>query len=293
MRWWKVAAFAMLIIAMGHLIFLFQESTSPAYAPYEPEPTRHVMIEADYFPILCDMLVAVLIISAIHGTLKKKIRLRSSPRLPEEEESIWVSVAAVTVLAVSGLLLYVVFIRWRIEESELLEPFQPQHPEQGIRNVPYPTGERPGFILAEPTAFDQFIVIMLSLIIIIIIVAVIVLMFKAPEPTEEPFLVPLPEYIIRRKEFTFDGNPRDVVINAYGAALDALHKKGVPIPEHFTPWEFQQQVESPHLYRLTQLFEKARYSAHDITRTDAQDALKMFRLIQQEEVVSDDTDATG
>ena len=97
-------------------------------------------------------------------------------------------------------------------------------------------------------------------------------------------MVPLPTYIVRKKEFTFDGDPRDVVINAYGASLDALHKKGVQIPEHFTPWEFQRQVGSPHLRRLTQLFERARYSTHTITQRDCEEAVEKFTLIQQEEV---------
>jgi len=46
----------------------------------------------------------------------------------------------------------------------------------------------------------------------------------------------------------------------------------------------------PHLYQLAQLFEKSRYSTHDITRTEALKALKMFKLIRQEEVMSDDTE---
>ncbi|KYK35436.1 MAG: hypothetical protein AYK19_02270 [Theionarchaea archaeon DG-70-1] len=274
MRLWKLAAFAVLVAALGHLIFVFQEAEPTEYTPYEATPTRHVMIEADYFPILCDILIIVIILSGLIGGVK----VRKKPRFPDEDYNWWAVMAMrIAMLGVIAVF-YLVFLRRRVENKEFLGVFE------GLRNLINPRSTPGGFVLAEPTAFDQFVVIMFSLIIIVLIIMFIMLMIRPRRPPEEPLLVPFAEYIWRKKEFTFDGDPRDVVINAYGASLDALHKKGVQIPEHFTPWEFQRQVGSPHLRRLTQLFERARYSTHAITQRDSEEAVEKFTLIQKEEV---------
>ncbi len=273
MRLWQLLAFAILVAAVGHLIYIFQEAEPTEITPYVGGPQRHVMIEADYFPILCDALIVVLIVSGFVGGVK----LRKTPRIPDEDYNWWAVILMRIGMFALILAFYVFFLRRKVENREFLSIFE------GLRRMADPQGTMGGFILSEPTAFDQFIVIMLSLMIIVIIIMIIVLMFRPKQPTgEEPILIPFSEYSWKKREYTFDGDPRDVVINAYGAALDTLNKKGVHVPEHLTPWEFQKEVGSPHLCTLTQLFERARYSAHDITRRDSDEALDEFRSIQQE-----------
>lgn len=275
MRLWKLVAFAVLVAAVGHLIFVFQEAEPTEYTPYEMEPTRHVMIEADYFPILCDTLIVVIILSGLIGGVK----IRKKPRFSDEDYNWWVVMAMRIAALGMFAVFYLLILRRRAQDGNYLAAFD------GLRRLANRQATPGGFILAEPTVFDQFIVIMMSLILIVLIIMFVMLMIRPRKPVEEgPLLVPFSEYIWRKKEFTFDGNPRDVVINAYGASLDALHKKGIQIPEHFTPWEFQRQVRSPHLYRLTQLFERARYSTHDITHSESQEALEKFKQIQEEDI---------
>ena len=284
MRLWKLVAIAVLVIAMGQLIFLFQEAESPEISPYEPEPYRHVILNADYFPILCDILIVVILISGLSRGLKG-LQFRRDSRTLEGERSVWVTIAAMTILSTVIILFYALFLRKKIEEREFLEPFvgNPEGQPGILPGVGQGAQHRP-LVLSEPTPQEQFFVILLSVIIIIAIIALIVLMIKPPKPrSEEPFLITFPDYILRKKEFTFDGPPRDVVINAYGAALRSLQEKGINIPEHFTPWEFQQKLGSSHLNRLTRLFEKARYSTHDISHNDAKEALEQYMLVQNEE----------
>ena len=270
MRLWKLAACAVLVVALGHLIFIFQAAEPGEVESYEDTPQRHVVLGADYFPILCDILIIVVILSGLRGLQK-----RSKPKLPDEEYN-WLVMLAVRIGALAVIaVLYFIFIRSRPELKgigRVLRGFQElTSPEGGVV-----------FYEAEPTATEQFFVIMLSLIIVVLIVMFIVLMLRPSKPPEEPVIfAALPEYIIKRGEFRFDGGPRDVVINAYGATLDTLYKKGVEIPEHFTPWEFQKGFGNVHLRKLTQLFEKARYSTHTITHADAEEALKHYELIKE------------
>lgn len=275
MHLWKLVAFVILVAAIGHLIFLFQEAEPSEATPLEEEPMRHIVWETNFLPILCDILIVVIIISGLKG-----LKRRKKPKVPEDEYN-WLAMMAIRIGALVVIaLLYYVFIRSRVEGGEFGSVFA------AFRRFAGPGAQSSGFILAEPTAFEQFVAIVLSLIVIALIIMFIVLMFKPAKPEEEEpvLLAAFPEFFIKRGEFTFDGNPRDVVINAYGAALHDLYQRGIKIPDHFTPWEFQQQVKSSHLNELTQLFEKARYSTHDISLKDSQEAVKQFKLIQKEEI---------
>lgn len=272
MRLWKLAAFAILVAALGHLIYVFQEIEPSAPETSETKPFRHIMLEADYFPILCDILIVVILV----GGIASGARRRKKPQVPEEEYSWWMlMLMRIGVLALFTFLYFLV-MRRRILDGDFLQPFKAL---QGLGQQQ----QAPEFVLSKPTAFEQYIVVLLSVLVIVIIAVIIVSMIRPGGKEEEPFLIAFPEYILKKREYTFDGDPRDVVINAYGAALQALIKKGIPVPEHLTPWEFQKQVGSSHLLKLTQLFEKARYSTHNISQKDSEEALKRFRLIEAEE----------
>ncbi len=205
-------------------------------------------------------------------------------QLPGKEESLWASFAAFGLIAVIGVSLYIYFVRWRIKNREFLSVSPQSQPLAPVLPAVAP-GDEPVFILSEPTAFDQYVVILLSLVIIVIIMVSIALAFSPSKSEEEPILVSFPEVMVRKREYRFDGDPRDVVINAYGASLESLRKKGMKVPVDSTPWEFQKQVGSPHLRKLTQLFEKARYSVHNITLQDSQEALRQLKSIEAEKII--------
>ena len=273
MQLWKIAAFVILVICVGHLIFIFYESESGEIESLENEPVRRVMLEADYFPILCDILLVVVIVSGLATGLKR----RKKPEIPAGEEENWLMLM---LMRMGALILigafYILALRKGLEGRGVFRVLR------GIQQLSEPS---PGseFYYAEPTSFEQYMVILLSLVIIIIIAILVITLFKPKEPREEPILIALPDILMRKKAFTFDGDPRDMVINAYGAALEELYKKGFNIPEHFTPWEFQQQVNSPHLDQLTHLFVKARYSTHNITPHDSKEALRQYRILREAE----------
>ncbi len=273
MRLWKIAAFALLVVCIGHLIFIFYEAEPAKPELYEDKPIRKLMLEADYFPILCDALIIIIIVTG----LLRGVRRKSKPRIPEEEVDWWkLMLMRAGALALVGLI-YVVVLRKGLTNRGFIKVLE------GFQGLGDPAGA-PEFVLAEPTPFEQFIVILLSLIIITVIAILLVTFLRPSQKEENPLLVAFPEFILgKKREFTFDGDPRDVVINAYGATLETLYKKGFHIPEHSTPWEFQQQVGDPHLSRLTQLFERARYSTHPISPRDSEEAVKKYRLIRETE----------
>ncbi len=273
MQLWKIAAFVVLVICVGHLIFIFYESEPDKIESLKNEPVRRVMLEADYFPILCDILIVVVIVSGLATGLKR----RKKPKFPAGEEENWLMLMLMRIGALSLLgVFYVLILRKGLEGKGVFRVLR------GIQQLSEPA---PGseFYYAEPNSFEQYMVILLSLVIIIIIAILVITLFKPKESLEEPILIALPDILMRRKAFIFDGNSRDVVINAYGAALEELHKKGFNIPEHFTPREFQQQVNSPHLDQLTHLFVKARYSTHNITPHDSEEALRQYRILREAE----------
>lgn len=275
MRIWKVVSFIVLVVAVGQLIYIFQGLNPSAYTTSGLKPTRHVMLDADYFPLLCDTLLVVVIIGMVAGGARR----RSKPNLPEEEYSWWKLMLIRIGAMVFMVILYYLVIRRRIENKEILKVFT------SFQNLRMQQAPGPGMVMAQPTAFEQYLVILLSLVIVVIIALIIVSMLKPRVDEEEPpILVAFPEYMLRKREFQFDGAPRDVVINAYGAALDTLSKKGIPVFEHLTPWELQKQIGSLHLRTLTHLFEKARYSTHEISPEDSEEALNQYQLIQEEEI---------
>ncbi|MBU7032403.1 MAG: DUF4129 domain-containing protein [Theionarchaea archaeon] len=273
MRLWSVAAFAVMIIAVGHLIFLFGHTESTPTPAISSGGSRHVVLDSDYFPILCDILLIVIIIGGFKGSL----RLRKNPQVPDEDHHWWVlMIARVSGLALMAAL-YVFLLRNPLKTREFLKIFR------GFRDIQQ-AGEEASYIITGPTSFDQYLIILLSLVIVVIIAIIIVSMFQSPSREDIPVLIPLREFILKKREYTFNGPPRDIVIDTYGAALETLQKKGIHMPEYFTPWEVQRQVNSSHFTTLTRLFEKARYSIHPITQKDSEKALKMLEKFKNEEL---------
>jgi hypothetical protein len=86
----------------------------------------------------------------------------------------------------------------------------------------------------------------------------------------------------RKKSYIFEGSPREVVINAYGASRDHLHDRGFRYNKDKTPAEFTKDVENENLNSLTDLFEEARYSNHDITTKYSKSALSYYRRLKDE-----------
>jgi hypothetical protein len=272
MRLWKILAYAVMIIALGHLIFLF-EYAGPTLTPISSQNSRHVILDYDFFPILCDLLIVVILIGGFKGSL----RLRKNPHLPDEEYSWWtLMIARISGLALIAVL-YVFMLRSPLKTREFLKIFEAFGE---IRSG----GEEASQIMTRPTSFEHFLVILLSVVIVVIIAILIVSMITPSSRGDVPVAVPLGEFIHRKRKYTFDGSPRERVIDAYGAALESLQAKKIHIPEHYTPWEMQQKIANPYFTTLTRLFEKARYSIHTITKKDSQKALHTLELFKKEDI---------
>ncbi|MBU7043197.1 MAG: DUF4129 domain-containing protein [Theionarchaea archaeon] len=273
MRLWTVLACIVMIAALGHLIFLFEHSGSSSLSPISSDRTRHVVLDYDFFPILCDILIIVIII----GGFKGGVRLRKDPAFPEEEYSWWmlmlVRIAALSLMTAA----YVFVLRSPLKTKEFLKIFQ------GFGDI-QSAGEKASHIISQPTSFEHFLIILLSVVIIVIIALLIVSIISPHSPEEPPVLVPFSEFLHRKRNYTFDGPPRDIIIDAYGAALDSLRIREIHIPEHYTPWEVQEKINNPHFTTLTRLFEKARYSLHPITHHDSSQALHTLEMLKKEDI---------
>lgn len=79
---------------------------------------------------------------------------------------------------------------------------------------------------------------------------------------------------------------REAIIRCYKRFCELLERRGLSIPDHQTAREFREMVarflrlpEDP-LRGLTALFEEARYSSHEMTTQDREEALKHLRGLE-------------
>jgi len=84
------------------------------------------------------------------------------------------------------------------------------------------------------------------------------------------------------------GNARTVIIRCYRNMCAFMGKKGFAQKSHYTPREFEFLVmrktglKGKNLRGLTALFEEARYSAHELTEYDKNEAVRHLRNFRDE-----------
>lgn len=88
-------------------------------------------------------------------------------------------------------------------------------------------------------------------------------------------------------ELDKESDPRRAIIACYNQFQILLHREGLPMPAHYTPEEYLYdalklfQVSFHPLWTLTALFERARFSTHDMTMEDKSAALESLKEIRE------------
>ena len=127
-----------------------------------------------------------------------------------------------------------------------------------------------------------YILLAIAALIFIVIIGVIML-FKKQKIQEAPSIEEIAAKTIRNLKTESDH--RKSVINCYKQMCNWLGNKGVKKANYQTPREFAMSTKdylkiSPDtLYTLTQIFEKARYSTHNINVEDRDKAIKCLNEI--------------
>lgn len=82
------------------------------------------------------------------------------------------------------------------------------------------------------------------------------------------------------------GLPREMVIHYYALACGRLQASGIRIPESDTPFDIHARTKAMKptiansLWKLTTLFEEAKFSLHSMSRAEAEEANACFSEIQ-------------
>ena len=109
------------------------------------------------------------------------------------------------------------------------------------------------------------------------------MLFKKQKVEEKPTIKDIASNTIDRLRTERD--TRKTVINCYKQMCDWMGNNGVKKDSYQTPREFAMaskgrlQMSPESLYSLTQIFEKARYSTHEISSDDKEKAIKCLSEI--------------
>jgi len=139
----------------------------------------------------------------------------------------------------------------------------------------------PGF--SEEESQNTYILLAIVIGIIVILLAGVIMLFKKRKIEEKPTIEEIATQTIVKLQT--EGDYRKTVINCYKQMCDWLDRKGVKKDSYQTPREFalatrgHLNVSPENLYALTQVFEKARYSPHEISSEDRDKAIKSLREI--------------
>jgi hypothetical protein len=256
---------------IGTLATIFDVEKGDAHLPEQTSTTTYQVHAANILTPLILTLWALVVLVALSGrtTLHKQ-------RLVEDLS--WKK----TLVLLIGLCLCLVvvfffsYFKEKLNFENILNlgrPFQINSPLSGP------------IVLRPPTTAERALIYLGAgvLVVLIILLIVALITFTRKKRYAGRSILEKVELEKRKRQYSFEGSYRDVVIDAYGASCDHLEEKGFDYQEGKTPAEFKDVVKDPDLERLTYLFEKARYSHHHISRTDSERALSHYRRLKDED----------
>lgn len=142
-----------------------------------------------------------------------------------------------------------------------------------------------------------YYLLLFSAITIIVILGVIML-FKKRKEEAAPSIQDIATNTINRLENEDDY--RQAVINCYHQMCDWLGRQGVEKQEFQTPREFAMaskdylRVPPETIYTLTQIFEKARYSKHEVNVDDKNQAIQCLNeIVSQPPLIENQAEIPG
>lgn len=144
-------------------------------------------------------------------------------------------------------------------------------------------------IFTEGETQNKYILLAIAVVVIVIMLVVIIMLFKKRKIEEGPTLEEIASQTISKLKTEYDH--RTTVINCYKQMCELMSHRGIKKDSYQTPREFAMvskgflKISPESLYILTQIFEKARYSKHDISSEDRDKAIKCLNEILNAPVV--------
>lgn len=254
---------------IGTLATIFDLEQRTVYTPGPDGVTYQVHATNVVMPLVLTLWALVILVALSGRTKLHKQRL--------VEDVSWKK--TLVLLLGLGICLIMLFLFSHLKEyfefgnvSNLGRLFQISSPDEPI-------------VIRPPTTAERALIYLGAGVLIILIALLIVafITFTRKKRYTGRSILEKIEMEKRKRQYSFEGSYRDVVINAYGASCDHLEEKGFDYEKGKTPAEFKEVVQDPDLERLTYLFEKARYSHHGISRKDSESALSHYRRLKDEE----------
>jgi len=140
-----------------------------------------------------------------------------------------------------------------------------------------------GYTAGDDESQNNYILLAIAIGAVAAILVVIIMLFKKRKVEEGPTIEEIASQTIDRLKTEKDY--RKTVIDCYKQMCDWMGNNGVKKDSYQTPREFAMaskghlQMSPESLYSLTQIFEKARYSPHEISGDDKEKAIKYLSEI--------------
>lgn len=144
-------------------------------------------------------------------------------------------------------------------------------------------------VFTEGETQNKYILLAIAVVVIVIIMVVVIMLFRKRKIEEGPTLEEIASQTISKLKTEYDH--RTTVINCYKQMCELMSHRGIKKDSYQTPREFAMvskeflKISPESLYILTQIFEKARYSKHDISSEDRDKAIKCLNEILKAPVV--------
>ncbi len=234
------------------------------------------------FQTLLDVIIVLTVVASLLLLLGLVVTaFGQGSQRPTRRSSVWP-----TLLLLVLVMIVSVFIadRERTEEPEVLEPTPA--PEGAPTTTPEPAAP------AQRSELDRD---ELASILVILAVAGAVAILSRRRPTG-PVRHPSTETTLREavssaigvaaEELAIDGDPRLAVMRAYRNLEVVLERHDLPRRPSETPSEHLRRtleglpIDTAPVVSLARLYEVARYSDHDVTEADRQEAAQAFHRIR-------------
>jgi hypothetical protein len=300
-----IAVFLLLIsaLALGNLIFNIQNLDTGGESilgpgegdvPSEVAPLVSSDGEGSIYGAIFGLFSAAVIIIIIVWAIKRK----------KEDESIGESILEYLTYEVISAALVIIFLvgmlyLWDsgVQDSlpRLFEftPFFPQREATngGVNGTSQTNGTGIPTVETVPYGFAIFLIASISLLLII------ALRFAVPSLWE---LLTYKNRVIEEKkkkmiseisktieDLEAGKDFRATIFRCYSRMCRLIEKHGVSQKPYLTPREFEERatkggIKSKHLHKITNLFEEARYSLHEVSRKQRDEAVHSLKEIKRD-----------
>jgi hypothetical protein len=298
-----IAVFLLLIsaLALGNLIFNIQNLDTGGESilgpgeggvPSEVAPLVSSDGEGSIYGAIFGLFLAAVIIIIIVWAIKRK----------KEDESIGESIVDFLTNEVIGAVLVIIFMVGMlfcysgVQDSLPRLEFTPFFPQRevtngGINGTSQTNGTGIPTVETVPYGFAIFLIASISLLLII------ALRFAVPSLWE---LLTYKNRVIEEKkkkmiseisktieDLEAGKDFRATIFRCYSRMCGLIEKHGVLQKPYLTPREFEERatkggIKSKHLHKITNLFEEARYSLHEVSRKQRDEAVHSLKEIKRD-----------